>query len=339
MKHYNTIIIGAGLAGCTLGYLLRIEKKNVLIIEKQNIKAKNKLCGGLLTNKSYDLLNKIYGNKNIIKLPITRHNKVTIVNNDIMFEIKDINTYSLYRKELDDFVLNSYIKHGGEILDNVTYDSLDFDNNVIKIGNEEYSFDNVVGADGIFSQLRFDITKRRQKNNFALEILDDNIKEQTVNITFMNNFKGYGWVIPNKDHTLIGIGNVVGNSKIDDDIDEYLDKLKIKNVKKRGAFLPRGNDIFLSYKSNVFFIGDSAGLISPITGEGIYYALYSAYILSKNMNFKYSKIMRPTIRNIKKDLFYLGLVYNDKIRNYLFLRYNKNKFITRIMNKFARHIL
>ncbi len=37
MKHYETIIIGGGLAGCTLGYLLQKTNKNVLIIEKQDL--------------------------------------------------------------------------------------------------------------------------------------------------------------------------------------------------------------------------------------------------------------------------------------------------------------
>ena len=43
MKHYNTIIIGGGLSGCVLGYLLKKQQKDVLIVERLNIKTKNKL--------------------------------------------------------------------------------------------------------------------------------------------------------------------------------------------------------------------------------------------------------------------------------------------------------
>ncbi len=46
----------------------------------------------------------------------------------------------------------------------------------------------------------------------------------------------------------------------------------------------------LLHKHNVPFIGDGAGLIPPITDEGIYYALYLAYMLSKKMNLDYKKL-------------------------------------------------
>lgn len=40
MKHYETIIIGGGISGCILGYLLKKQKK-VLIIEKTKLEYKN----------------------------------------------------------------------------------------------------------------------------------------------------------------------------------------------------------------------------------------------------------------------------------------------------------
>jgi flavin-dependent dehydrogenase len=46
MEYFDTIIIGAGLAGCTLGNLLLNKKQTVMIVESQDLKKKNKLCGG-----------------------------------------------------------------------------------------------------------------------------------------------------------------------------------------------------------------------------------------------------------------------------------------------------
>jgi len=60
MNKYDVVIIGAGLSGCTLGYLLRKQNKKILIIEKQRLKKKDKLCGGLLSEKSYNLLKEIF---------------------------------------------------------------------------------------------------------------------------------------------------------------------------------------------------------------------------------------------------------------------------------------
>lgn len=190
MKHYDTIIIGGGLAGCVLGYLLKQQDKNVLIIEKQSFKNKNKLCGGLLTEKSYDLLIEIYGDSEIEDLITNKHTSGIITNNNKSFTIKNINTYSVYRKKLDDYVLNKYLSVGGEILDNTTYSNVNFSDNTLSFNEEKYTFSNIVGADGIFSQLRKDVTGKNQRNNFALELLNSNKKFNLVNIFFFNRFKG-----------------------------------------------------------------------------------------------------------------------------------------------------
>ncbi|MDD3340880.1 MAG: NAD(P)/FAD-dependent oxidoreductase [Bacilli bacterium] len=339
MEHYNTIIIGGGLSGCTLGYLLRKQEKKVLIIEKQKLTLKNKLCGGLLTNKSLELLKKIYKDNNLEELNIKSYDKAKITNNNITFDVDNINTYSTYRKKLDDYVLNKYKSLDGEIVDKTTYDYIDFDNNIVYFEDRQISFDSIVGADGVFSQLRKDVMNKNQRMNFALEVACESSNFNEVNISFFDNFKGYGWIIPNENYAMVGIGNVDEKNKIDNDFNSYLKGINIRPTNKKGAFLPTGNDILLNYKNNIFFVGDSAGLISPITGEGIYYSLYSALILSNTMNKNYSKNMNFIIKNIKRDLFFMKFVYNNKIRNYLFSKYKKNKNITKRINKFAKHIL
>ena len=49
-----------------------------------------------------------------------------------------------------------------------------------------------------------------------------------------------------------------------------------KESRTKGAFIPDGSSIQLGLeKNNVLLIGDSAGLIDPITGEGIFLAIAS----------------------------------------------------------------
>lgn len=334
MKKYDVIIIGAGIAGITFGYLMKMKNKKVLIIEKSKISNKDKLCGGLLTKKSYNLLKSIF-NINSTKLNFNKSTKCIINNNNNIIDI-DLEIYSIYRKELDNYILNEYLNIGGELIDETQYQKLNLDNNSIEINQEEYKYNFLVGADGIFSSLRKEITGRNQDRNFAMELLDEK-KDKNLEIFFFDNFKGYGWIIPNIKNNMIGIGNVNKVTKIEDNFNAYLKNLNIKNENIRGAFLPTGDDIYLNYK-NVFFIGDSAGLISPITGEGIYYALMSAKILSENLNNNYSNKMKKILKEIKRENLYKKYVYNDKIRNFLFSRYN-NIFIKKIIIKFANKIL
>lgn len=334
MKKYDAIVIGAGIAGITFSYLMKKANKKVLIVEKEKISNKNKLCGGLLTKKSYNLLCIIFNIDNK-KLNIKKNELCVVHNNNNTLNIK-LNLFSVYRKELDSYLLNEYLKLGGELIDETQYTNLDLENSTIEINHQRYQYHYLVGADGVFSQLRKEITGRNQRKNFALEIAHNQISN-SLEIYFFNHFKGYGWIIPNCQNSMIGIGEVSEKIKIKDTFVSYLEKMNIKEYHTKGAFLPTGNDIYLSYK-NVFFIGDSAGLISPITGEGIYYALISAKILSENLNNNYSARMKKIVKQIKKQHVYLKYVYNDKIRNYLFSRYH-NVFIRRIINKFADRIL
>lgn len=57
----KTLIVGAGLAGSSLGFLLRKAGDDVLLLELLDAKEKNKLCGGMTTATGVDEFEKIFG--------------------------------------------------------------------------------------------------------------------------------------------------------------------------------------------------------------------------------------------------------------------------------------
>ena len=57
MKKYDVIIVGAGPAGVSAAKVLKDKNINFCIIDKNKF-PREKLCGGGLTNKSINLLNK-----------------------------------------------------------------------------------------------------------------------------------------------------------------------------------------------------------------------------------------------------------------------------------------
>lgn len=87
--------------------------------------------------------------------------------------------------------------------------------------------------------------------------------------------------------------------------------------------MPTGKDILLEMGDNVRFVGDAAGLISPITGEGIYYALVSAKVLSEDF-VQYEANMTKVVRQIKKEHLLKLFVFNHNVRNFLFKWYGTN---------------
>ena len=79
------------------------------------------------------------------------------------------------------------------------------------------------------------------------------------------------------------------------------------------------------------------GGISLITGEGIYYALYSAKTLSEDFN-NYKINMKRVIKHLKKEKLAKRFIYNYRIRNFILDRYN-NKIFNKIINIFLKKIL
>ena len=174
-----------------------------------------------------------------------------------------------------------------------------------------------------------------QRKNFALETFANKKLEELV-IEFSDDFKGYNWIIPGKEETCIGTGDISMNTEISEEFERITKKYDIVAESKRGAFLPTGDDILLK-ENNVFFIGDAAGLISPITGEGIYSALASAKILANCINERkdYEQSMKKIIKKIKLELKLSKIIYNIQIRNSVFKILTKDSFISKEIKKFV----
>lgn len=334
IERFDTIIVGAGLAGCILGYLLLNQKKSVIIIEKQNLKKKNKLCGGIITSKAYKLLLKIYGD-NINNLDFKKFEYTKVKNNGLIKIIKIPTIYTIYRKYLDNFVVDMFKKNGGKILENINYDKIDFKNKILYIAGKSFKYNKLVGADGIFSNVRNDLLGKKQKMNFAIE-KESSKKEDIIQIDFLDCFKGYAWNIPNNETNLIGLGDV---SQDKDILNKFVNYFQLENSDKiKGAFLPTGNDIFLK-KDDVYFVGDAAGLACPVTGEGIYYAISSAYNLSKSINYFYKIKMLKDRLMIFKHRIYKPFIYNTFIRNFGFKFYEKSRIVSFFINSALKSLL
>ena len=104
-----------------------------------------------------------------------------------------------------------------------------------------------------------------------------------VDIQFFPELEGYIWLFPRPGHLSAGIGGKGASSKaLRAKLERYLDE---KGIRYQGApffghMLPSLEQA--SWRNNRVAgdgwvaVGDSAGLVDPVTGEGIYYAMRSA---------------------------------------------------------------
>jgi geranylgeranyl reductase family protein len=290
MDSYDVIIVGAGPAGATAGFVLAKAGKNVLLIDKEKF-PREKLCGGMITEKCIKRLNEVYGDSELEKIIDSRSNRYEIYKRDGS-KLNDCtsSTRTLYfvnRIEFDAYLFNKALSVGCKYQQD----------RAVKVENKKVFLASgltlesefIIGADGANSVVRkFVSNKVKAKKTLALEIeadyqdivcLKDGVFPQLY-FGFINC--GYAWVFPKKNKALIGIGGIIGKNEanmgklfadflklvLGVDADKYLSEVK-------GFPVPMHNLLRKPIKDKVLLIGDAVGLVDPITGEGIHYAVSS----------------------------------------------------------------
>src|SRR5581483_7123068 len=106
--------------------------------------------------------------------------------------------------------------------------------------------------------------------------------QEHVDVQFLPRFEGYIWVFPRCGHASAGIcGKGVSAQQMRATLERYLDErgIRWKGARFYAHMLPSLEPH--SWKRNRvagdgwMAVGDSAGLVDPITGEGLYYAMRS----------------------------------------------------------------
>jgi geranylgeranyl reductase family protein len=113
-------------------------------------------------------------------------------------------------------------------------------------------------------------------------------KQEYLEIEFLKGLEGYLWVFPRDGHFSVGIG---GKGEPAQSLRQRLETfMDHRGISRQGArfyshILPSLSTASWSQNRVAgpgwMAVGDAAGLVDPITGEGIYYAIRSADIASR----------------------------------------------------------
>jgi flavin-dependent dehydrogenase len=172
--------------------------------------------------------------------------------------------------------------------------------------NRSYAADFIVIAAGARNSLRGRFTAPLGPENFMVAAgyyIPGN--HQTVQIKFLKDLHGYIWIFPRADHFSAGIcGRMQGKStgELRRILESYLPQFGLS---------PDGANFYAhlipsltpdALRNSAFagngwaMIGDAAGFVDAITGEGLYYALRSAELLSEalrsNAPEKYAELAK-----------------------------------------------
>jgi geranylgeranyl reductase family protein len=278
----DVLIVGGGISGSTLGYRLQKQGLKTVIVDKKTF-PRDKLCGGLLTQKSVDLIAKIYKDNDFPIECKTNCVDLYLIDN-LLSSVETNNTfYSVNRIDFDFWLINKYLLSGGNVITGKPQKKND-DNTVELTNGTTIRYKILVGADGSNSWVRKYIDPSYQVDAVCMETYTESksLKSNTISIFFSAVPTGYGWIIPKKDFLCIGIGGKIkNNTDIKKKFRNYCQQLRIdEQAQAKGALLPFGHYVKNPVKDNILLVGDAAGLVDPITGEGIYFALLSSQYAS-----------------------------------------------------------
>jgi flavin-dependent dehydrogenase len=141
----------------------------------------------------------------------------------------------------------------------------------------------LIGADGVNSMVARALFGRAYdpaRVGFALEIEAPPLpaaRRAAIRIDLGAADWGYGWHFPKSCGTTIGVGGINGqNPDMKGHLASYRGILGDDcEAPVKGHFLPFGDFRRNPGRGRVLLVGDAAGLVDPITGEGIAYALHS----------------------------------------------------------------
>ena len=302
------LVVGAGAAGSSFGYLLRREGCDVLALELREARGKSKLCGGILGEAATSHLRAIYGNEAISELAPFRPQRV--VKRVLGCEVEwDESLVAMPRKRLDDWLLERYLGEGGALLDRVRLDAVDMATRIATAydlrthDTLRISFDAIIGADGATSALRRILCGRGQRFIATVEGSVARVDDDII-FAYKPGCEGYCWYIPTGDGANVGCGAYgCSAQECRSWLAEFCAESGFEPTSLRGAPIPTGDDVLLAPAEGAWLVGDAAGLIMPFNSGGIHLAFSSARRLAASLlgGPSYRESMSQTVERIGHD--------------------------------------
>ena len=330
-RDFDLIVIGAGPAGAAAARTAAVSGLRVALVDKRRF-PREKLCGGGITGRSMGHYRRIFGNERPgIPLVTCRDVAFFAFGQDLGINRDVPPLYLGMRRALDAHLVDRALAAGAE--DFTGQDgSLIPSEPALSLKDMRLSAPIIIAADGVNSptaRLLFGSAFDRGQIGFALEIEHPETDiTAPLRIDFGAAEWGYGWRFPKARGTTIGLGGVMArNPDMKAALTKYLDRLGIKDTPRiKGQFLPFGDYRNRPGKGRILLAGDAAGLVDPITGEGIAHALHSGELAARSAIAAlgrsdpdralplYQDALRPVHQSLRHARLLRNLMFRERLR-------------------------
>jgi geranylgeranyl reductase family protein len=287
MKRYDVIVVGAGPAGSTAAYRLASAGADVLVLERARF-PRDKPCGGGVTGRAARLLPFAID-------PVVEH-VVTAVDLRLGYRRSFARgdhrplVYMTQRMRLDHFLVEQAVAAGAELREGVKVSDVAVHEGGVTV--EGFAGETLVGADGVNGMTARALGLGGNRVvGVALEGNMPNVKldrrrydgRLALEIGVVPG--GYGWVFPKGDHANFGVG---GWENEGPRLRDHLRRLceahgaSFDDLEElRGYRLPLRSPRSTLARGRALLVGDAAGLIDPVSGDGMFEGFLSSKYASE----------------------------------------------------------
>jgi len=285
VERFDAIVVGAGPAGSTAAYRLATAGSRVLLLDKARF-PRDKPCGGGLTFRA------------VKQLPVSPDPVVEHVVDRMGFRLRYGTRFErrgraplilmTQRRWLDHYLVEQAVAAGAQFRDGVKLtDVWAAENGAgVSVDGTPVEAEVLVGADGVNGPTRKALDLGGE---YVLGVaFEGNVPKALVGSRFdgIAEFElgtipgGYGWVFPKGDHVNVGVG---GWEHTGPTLREHLRVLcraysiPEESVSElRGHRLPLRKAGSLAARGRALLVGDAAGVVDPLTGDGMFEAFASS---------------------------------------------------------------
>jgi len=323
-KEYDVAIVGGGLAGLALGIQSARAGYNTILFEKEKYPF-HKVCGEYVSLESWNFLEDLGVPLSQMNLPIIRRVLVTAPNGKKVEHGLPLGGVGISRFKLDSLMAEIATNSGVQIVEGTRADSIDFNDELFDIQCSMFNVQSKVAAGTFGKRSNLDIKWKRnfivQKQNRLNNYIGVKYHVQSnwpTDLIALHNFKnGYCGIsqIENGNfclcylttaHNLAQSGNSI--HKMETSIlcgNPHLKKIFAESKILYEAPVTISQISFAKknqVQDHVLMIGDAAGMIAPLCGNGMSMALHASKIAFEQIHlFLQDKISRPQMEQAYTD--------------------------------------
>jgi menaquinone-9 beta-reductase len=306
------VIVGGGLAGLSAALLLQQQGRDVIVIEKGDYPS-HKVCGEYISYEAWPFLQQLGIDPIALELPRLKRLRVSAPNGRILESELSVGAYGISRYLLDDLLYKKCIEKGIKVYTNTKVNNITFENDSHQISTNNQIFESTYCMAAYGKRSNLDVNMKRPfivnasaKNYVGIKYhIKTKIEADVIELhNFENGYCGISRV-EGDSVCLCYLTDAVNLKRYKGDIKKMESEILMQNPFLKKYFteseflysepLVISNVSFLekqAVENHIFMLGDAAGLIAPLCGNGMSIAFNSSKIVAETFHLYSDRAQR-----------------------------------------------